>query len=43
LENDVDKRGHVDPGINAAFSGDEHFLRLRDDGLGPGKKSFTKV
>jgi len=25
LENDVDERGHIDPGVNTAFSGDEHF------------------
>jgi len=25
LENDVDERGHVDPGINTAFSGN-HFI-----------------
>jgi hypothetical protein len=25
LKDDVDERGHVDPGINAARAGDSHF------------------
>jgi len=36
LENHVDERGHIDPGIDAACAGNEH-------GSGLGEKSFAEM